>query len=48
MVLHYEWGSTTEALSDDDIRKAVHGVFDQLGKKYVKFGIRSRGSIARN
>lgn len=35
MVLHYEWGSTTESLSDEDIRKAVHGVFDQLGKKCV-------------
>jgi len=35
MVLHYEWACTMEALSDEDLRKAVHGVFDQLGKKCV-------------
>ncbi len=33
MVLYYEWGSTSEALSDEDLRTAVRGVFEQLGEK---------------
>lgn len=33
MVLYYEWGSTTEALGDEDLRTAVRGVLEQLGEK---------------
>lgn len=33
MVLYYEWGSTTEALADNDLRTAVRSVFDKLGEK---------------
>lgn len=33
MPLYYEWSSTTESLSDDDLRTAVRSVYDKLGPR---------------
>jgi hypothetical protein len=37
MPLHYEFSSTTEALSDEDMRQAVRGVLEKLGPRWVTF-----------
>jgi len=33
MPLYYEWGSTTEALSDDDMKNAFKEVLKTFGEK---------------